>query len=60
MDTLKDFFHMGGYAFYVWTSYAIVAAALIVNLWLPVARGKRLRRRLAMMHGAPPAGDDGR
>ena len=58
MDTLTEFFHMGGYAFYVWTSYAIVAVLLVANLWIPVARGRRLRQRLRMMlrDPAPPEG----
>ena len=33
---------MGGYAFYVWTSYALAAAVLLANLFVPL----RLRRRL--------------
>jgi heme exporter protein D len=49
MDTLSEFFHMGGYAFYVWTSYALVAVLLVVNLWIPVARGRRLQQKLRMM-----------
>lgn len=58
MDTLTAFFHMGGYAFYVWTSYALVALALIVNLWIPVAHGRRLRKRLraVLREPAPPPG----
>ncbi|MDN3653631.1 heme exporter protein CcmD [Thalassotalea ponticola] len=28
-DSLSDFFNMGGYAFYVWLSYAFAAVALI-------------------------------
>lgn len=30
---MADFFHMGGYAFYVWTSYLLGAGALLLNLW---------------------------
>jgi len=57
VDTLKEFLSMGGYAFYVWTSYAIVAALLVVNLWIPLARGRRLRRRLRLLHQDPVAPD---
>ena len=28
MDSLASFLQMGGYAFYVWTSYAVTAAVL--------------------------------
>jgi heme exporter protein D len=27
-----DFFHMGGYGFYVWGSYAVTFAALFVEI----------------------------
>ncbi len=43
---LADFFHMGGYAFYVWTSYALTALVLIANLVAPLAAGRRTRREL--------------
>jgi heme exporter protein D len=33
-----QFFHMGGYAFYVWTSYGAMAIVLILNLVLPWLR----------------------
>lgn len=46
MDTLLDFLHMGGYAFYVWLSYAIVALVLAINLIVPLRRERRLRARL--------------
>jgi len=49
MDALAEFLHMGGYAFFVWTSYAIVALLLGLNLWLAVRRDRDLRRRLRRM-----------
>jgi heme exporter protein D len=49
MDALAEFLHMGGYAFFVWTSYAIVALLLAVNLWLPLRRDREVRRRLRRM-----------
>ncbi len=36
--TLEQFFHMGGYAFYVWTAYAIAFVVLAINLILPLRR----------------------
>lgn len=46
MEALIEFLHMGGYAFYVWWSYAIVAALLALNIAVPLARARRQRRRL--------------
>ena len=46
MDAIVEFLHMGGYAFYVWTSYAIVAALMAVNLIVPLRRDRRVRERL--------------
>ncbi len=45
---LQNFFAMGGYAFYVWTAYAICFIVLAVNLMLPIVRRKKLLRELAL------------
>ena len=39
----SDFFHMGGYALYVWGSYGVTAALVIVEV-----AALRLRRREAL------------
>ena len=39
---MAEFFHMGGYAFYVWTSYGIAALVLIANLLAPRWQRRRL------------------
>ena len=39
---MNDFFHMGGYAFYVWTSYGIATAVLVANLIAPVVQRRKL------------------
>ena len=44
---MAEFLHMGGYAFYVWTSYAVGAVVLIANLIAPVLRRRRLERDIA-------------
>ena len=52
-----DFFRMGGYAFYVWWSYAIVAVVLALNLIVPALRHRRVHRALSRENrftGAPP------
>jgi heme exporter protein D len=44
--SLAEFFHMGGYAFYVWTSYAIAFIVLLANVMQPYLRHKQLRSGL--------------
>lgn len=44
--TLTEFLHMGGYAFYVWTSYGLAAVVLIANLLVPLVNARRQRRDL--------------
>ena len=44
---LNDFLHMGGYAFYVWTSYGIALAVLLLNVILPLRQRKKLLDNIA-------------
>jgi heme exporter protein D len=44
---MSEFFHMGGYAFYVWMSYGIALLVLVVNLVMPRRQHKDLLRRIA-------------
>lgn len=44
---MSEFLYMGGYAFYVWSAYAVTVAVLVANVVLPVAALRRLRRSLA-------------
>jgi heme exporter protein CcmD len=50
--SLTEFFAMGGYARYVWPSYALVLAAIILNIvWARRALSRaraEARRRVAM------------
>jgi heme exporter protein D len=32
---MSEFFHMGGYAPYVWASYLLALVVVVINLWLP-------------------------
>ncbi len=43
---LSEFLHMGGYAFYVWTSYGLTAVIMFLNYWLPTRREQQLIRKL--------------
>ena len=51
----ENFVSMGGYAFYVWTSYGLMAAVLLLNLVLPLRRKsevlKNIVRRLKQAGG---------
>lgn len=46
--SLAEFFAMGKYGFYVWTSYGIAFVVLLVNLVLPIVQRKALLRSLAL------------
>jgi len=41
-----EFFNMGGYAFYVWTSYGLMAVILIANVMLPFWRRAEVTRKI--------------
>ncbi len=58
--SLSEFLDMGGYAFYVWTSYGIALVLLLGNLLLPIFHRRRLlaqmsRRQRRARAGAPGA-----
>jgi heme exporter protein D len=40
--SLSEFFNMGGYAFYVWTSYGIALLVLVVNVVIPLRQRRKL------------------
>jgi heme exporter protein D len=42
----SEFFNMGGYALYVWTSYGLMAIVLLLNVWLPFRRRAEVERRI--------------
>ena len=43
----SEFFNMGGYAFYVWSSYGLMAVVLILNAVLPLRRKKDVHNAIA-------------
>lgn len=47
MSGLQEFFHMGGYAAYVWSSYAIALVVLVANILVPMRQRRRLLHQLA-------------
>ena len=40
-----EFFAMGGYAFYVWGSYAVAAVCIAGEVWWLVRRARTLQAR---------------
>ncbi len=58
MSGLGEFFHMGGYAAYVWPAYGVAAAVLAGMLAESVLRLRRARRRLAALEAAGGGADD--
>ena len=61
-ESVAEYLRMGGYAFYVWGSYAVVLVVLALNLAAPSLRLRRVRRALArQVHFAEDAdpGQDG-
>lgn len=44
---MNAFFAMGGYAFYVWTAYALALVILIANLISPLLHRRRLLADIA-------------
>ena len=46
----EAFFHMGGYGLYVWGSYVVTAAIMVVEPWLAARR--RRRALVEAMHAA--------
>lgn len=45
---MTEFFHMGGYAFFVWTSYAIVLVLFIYQFISPVVQHRGLKHQLSL------------
>lgn len=44
---LNEFLHMGGYGFYVWTSYGIALVVLLANVLAPFFQRRKLLADLA-------------
>lgn len=50
---MQEFFAMGGYAFYVWTSYAVALVVLLANVWWAAHSLKQVRRRTQQRAARP-------
>jgi len=43
---MSEFFHMGGYGFYIWTSYGLAFIVLLANFIIPLQQEKVLLRTI--------------
>ena len=43
---MAEFFHMGGYAFYVWTAYGVTLLVMLINFFWPLRQRRRLLAKL--------------
>lgn len=48
--TLEEFFHMGGYAVYVWSSYALAFVVMLYVFIQPVIARKQTLKELRMKY----------
>lgn len=42
----SEFFHMGGYAFFVWTSYGLTLIVMVANIVAPMMQRKKVISRI--------------
>ncbi|MGQ0709662.1 MAG: heme exporter protein CcmD [Rhodoferax sp.] len=52
-NSVQDFFHMGGYALYVWGSFGLTAAVVAVEALLARQRLHRIQRELHQAFATP-------
>lgn len=41
-----EFFHMGGYAFFVWTSYGLALVIVLANIISPLLQRKKVIKQI--------------
>ncbi len=46
--SVQEFLAMGGYGFYVWTSYGVCLVILVANVVIPVIQRKQFLRQQAL------------
>ena len=42
----SEFFDMGGYAFFVWTSYGLTFLVIVLNIVMPIMHRKKVINRV--------------
>ncbi|SJM96606.1 heme exporter protein CcmD [Crenothrix polyspora] len=46
--SVQEFFAMGGYGFYVWTSYGLTLVVLAANVVIPIRQRRQFLRQQAL------------
>lgn len=46
--SIQEFFAMGGYGFYVWTSYGLTLVVLAANVVIPIRQRRQFLRQQAL------------
>lgn len=46
--SFQEFLYMGGYGFYVWTSYGLTLVVLVANIVVPIFQRKQFLRQQAL------------
>jgi heme exporter protein D len=49
-NSLADFLHMGGYAFFVWSAYAVTALCIVAEVIALRSRSRRALERCGPPH----------
>lgn len=52
MDSISQFFHMNGYAYYIWPSFGIAAVVMIFMVFISVRSLKRAQKNLMNIQGS--------
>lgn len=47
---MSEFLHMGGYAAYVWPSFALATMILVLNIVVPISRHRKALRKALDYH----------
>lgn len=49
-NSVSEFIHMGGYGLYVWGSYGMVAAVIVLEVWQLRSRARALDTTQLIVH----------
>ncbi len=52
---MNEFLHMGGYGFYVWSSFGITAAIILWNIIAPILHHQKALREANDLHSSNDA-----
>jgi heme exporter protein D len=50
VEQLNEFLHMGGYAIYVWSAFALSLVVLVMGFIIPLRNEKKLLQQIRKNH----------